>query len=360
MLTKDWAVKAATTSGLFLAVFFVVVWLSGAILPSQAADLFGRPDQPAAQDTQPTVSPAPITPPAAPTVLPEPLRRMVAGLIDVQSRLNAELRVQARDGESWRPALAIMGISFLYGVFHAVGPGHGKMVIGSYFLTRRARLLHGLAMSGVAAFVQALSAILLVAVLAAVLDVGSRQIFDQAAILEIASYGLIMLVGLWAAWGVISGRVCCEHGDEKSQHVHEHNHEHDGPCDHHRHAPSSLPPKAGRGELWAVLSTGAVVGLRPCSGAILVLLFTLANGIFPVGILSTFVMGIGVAITVSVVSLTTLGLHHGLSKLGQGRYAVLAQRLRQAAALAGAMVITLFGAVQLWGLWHGSILPLNG
>src|SRR3546814_6975127 len=77
------------------------------------------------------------------------------------ARLRAALAA-ARDGTSWRPAFAIVLLSFLYGVFHAVGPGHGKAVLGSYFLTRRAQVLHGLGASFLSAAVQAVSAIVLV------------------------------------------------------------------------------------------------------------------------------------------------------------------------------------------------------
>ena len=102
--------------------------------------------------------------------------------------------------------------------------------------------------------------------------------------------------------------------------------------------------------------TGGAVGLRPCSGAILVLLFTLTNGIFWVGIVSTLAMGCGVAITVSAVSLGVLGVQRGLSQLGADRLL----RVRQTLALGGAGLIALFGALQLYGLWTGLIPAIAG
>jgi ABC-type nickel/cobalt efflux system permease component RcnA len=327
---------------------------------SGAADLFGRAE-PAASEGQSADKPSTET--TTPGIaLPGPLKAAVAWATSMQSQMNADLRGQlrlARDGSSWRPAVAIVSIAFLYGVFHAVGPGHGKLVVGSYFLTRRSRIAHGLAMSGSAALVQACSAIALVSLLAAILDLGARQILVQAANLEIASYGVITLLGLWMAWGVISRRTCCAHADE-TDHVHgadcQHDHHHDH---HHDHAHSPAAPTEQGGELLRVLIAGAAVGVRPCSGAILVLLFTLANGIYPIGIVATFAMGAGVAITVSAVSLGTLGLHRSLSKLGEQR-SELALRLRQGVALAGSAFITLFGLLQLLGIWSGLIVPMAG
>lgn len=337
-------------------VFVLIALLQGLSTAGWAADMFGRAEPPENSAAAPT--PVPPAPPPA-FDLPAPLKALVGRATAVQSRMNAALRgqlQQARTGVSWRPALAIVAISFLYGVFHAVGPGHGKVVVGSYFITRRARVLHGLAMSGSAALVQSLSAILLVSLLAAVLELGAKQILDEAATLEIASYGVITLLGLWMAWGVLSRRACCAHAGEAG-HVHGADCQHEHHDHDHDHGPAAVP--SPRGELLRVLSTGAAVGLRPCSGAILVLLFTLANDIYPIGIVATFAMGLGVAITVSVVSLGTLGLHRSLSSLGD-RHAAVADRLRQGAALAGAAIITLFGVLQLVGIWSGVIVPMAG
>src|ERR1700691_2773157 len=104
-------------------------WGAGATV--QAADLFGKSEEPAA------------APAAKPIVLPAPLRPILAAVVEIQTRMNAAMRAQllkAREGQSLKPALVIVLSAFLYGVAHAVGPGHGKVVIGIYFLTRRARV----------------------------------------------------------------------------------------------------------------------------------------------------------------------------------------------------------------------------
>ncbi len=342
-----------------------------AVHPAAATDLFGKPDLPAAAGEAAPQRPDGIMPP-----LPAPLRAALSTLVELQSSLNSQLRHQlhaARDEGGLTPALAIITISFLYGVFHAVGPGHGKMVVGSYFLTRRARLAHGLAMSGAAAFVQAVTAILLVGVIALLLRAGSHLIMTQAAHLEMLSYAGICALGLWMGWGVLSNRVCCEHhGHDHHDHApHAQDHHHDHHAHDHGHGcgcghshPAPVPPPAAaaptlRSEIAQVLLTGGAVGLRPCSGAILVLLFTLANGIFWVGVVSTFAMGVGVAITVSAVSLGMLGLNRGLGRLSQ-RQQTLAHGLRKGLALTGALLILLVGGVQLYGLWTGLIPAVAG
>src|SRR3546814_20295044 len=118
--------------------------------PAHAADYFGKPDG---------TEKAAGGPVAAPSItLPAPLARVLGVVVSLQSALNARLRAAlaaARDGTSWRPAFAIVLLSFLYGVFHAVGPGHGKAVLGSYFLTRPAPVLPGLGASFLSAAVPA-------------------------------------------------------------------------------------------------------------------------------------------------------------------------------------------------------------
>lgn len=327
-----------------------VLTASGA---ARAADLFGKPDQPAAASNgsgQATPPPSPAPNPAF--MLPAPLRPILGAVVRWQTRMNRAMRDQllaAREGRSLRPALIIVLFAFLYGVGHAVGPGHGKVVIGSYFLTRRAHVMHGVAMSAIAAIVQAISAIVLVGALALILDASSAAILDQAATIEVVSYGAIVAIGLWMAYGVVRGR----------SHDHEHGHEH-GHDHRHGHAHDHARRRSALRREWTrLLATGAAVGLRPCSGAILVLLFSLANDIVAIGILATFAMAAGVAITVTAVTLGSLGLRHASAAIG-GRTVRLAETGYKAVALSGALVIALFGLLELIGVWSGVLTPGAG
>jgi ABC-type nickel/cobalt efflux system permease component RcnA len=297
----------------------------------------------------PSLAMAGLAPPPGATpgpMLPEPLRSIVAWGFGLQRQMNGDLRQHLsamKESGSWEPAAAIMLAAFLYGVFHAIGPGHGKVVIGSYFATRRARIGHGLAASLMSAMVQAGSAIVIVAALAGVLTLAPSQVMAQAGLLETASYGLITLVGVTMMVRTLSGKGCGhDHG-----HEHGHGGSHTECCghdhDHHNHEHATPEQVDGR----TLMGMATAVGFRPCSGAILVLLFTLANNMFVVGILATLAMGLGVAITLSAIGMGALGLNRLLERAFGG--AGTGMRIRTGIAVAGAAAITLMGLVLLAG-----------
>lgn len=277
--------------------------------------------------------------------LPEPLRSLAAWGFALQRKLTGEMREQLglmKETGSWEPAAAIVLAAFLYGVFHAVGPGHGKVVIGGWFATRRARVVHGLAASLIAAMVQAGSAILAVALLAGVLSLAPREVNAGAAWLEAGSFAMIAAIGAMMTWRTLTGRGCGhDHGPHGDHH---HHHHHDGACcGHHRHETA----KDGPAERNALFAMAAAVGFRPCSGAILVLLFCFANGMVLIGVLATLAMGLGVAITVAAIGLGALGLNRLVeSGFGEGS---LGGRVRTGLALAGSLSITALGVVLLLG-----------
>jgi Tfp pilus assembly protein PilN len=162
----------------------------------------------------------------------------------------------------------LVGLGFLYGVFHAVGPGHGKVVISTYLATHESRLRRGIALSVLSSLLQGATAILAVGATVAVLQRSMREAHSAAIALETASYGLVAALGLYLA--LRSGRRLFGHAR-----AHDHGPGQDAavdaaaPCAH-AHGPTaadlSAPPSL-RHFVVTVLS----VGLRPCSGAILVL-----------------------------------------------------------------------------------------
>lgn len=121
---------------------------------------------------------------------------------------------------------------------------------------------------------------------------------------------------------------------------------HDEHCGHaHGPEPQEL---AGPGGWQRGLSAIVAVGLRPCSGAILVLVFALAQGIFWSGVAATFVMGLGTAITVAVIATVAIGARAIAARFAKARpgYGMLALRGIEVAA---ALLVLVFGVALLTG-----------
>ena len=90
------------------------------------------------------------------------------------------------------------------------------------------------------------------------------------------------------------------------------------------------------------------VGLRPCSGAIIVLVFALAQGLFWAGVAATFVMGLGTAITVAAIATLAVGARSMAKHIASSRsgYGMLALRGIEVGA---AVVVLAFGTLLLAG-----------
>lgn len=254
---------------------------------------------------------------------------------EANARLSSEIR-RMRDEGTWSPALVIMMLSFLYGVFHAAGPGHGKMVTTAYFVANRARAVHGIMMASMIAFVQAISAILIVGVFAVILDVGALTLTRNVVYVEMASYGLIAAIGLYILYGGIVGKGCSHHHHSPGNgdgHGHDHDHDH-------------APPVTT--SLRAMVPTAIAAGIRPCTGSVLVLLFTLANGVFLVGVASAFVMAIGVALTISLLGLGVIVIRRGVAAAAKPNEAAANFAHRMAGIVGGLFVIAV-GALLFLG-----------
>lgn len=307
-------------------------------------------------------------------------------------QMSATIRAAKTDGSAvW----ALLGISFAYGVFHAAGPGHGKAVISSYLIANEETAKRGIALSFVSALMQALVAIAIVGIGAAVLNVTAGQMCGAERVIEIASYGLIAAFGARLVYAKGGGffralrswrsapsplvpAMAHAHGHTHDQsqhdrpHAHDHAHSHDAAHardvhhdhghDHHAHdhaghvhdehcghshgpEPSAL---AGPGGWSRGLSAVLTVGIRPCSGAILVLVFALAQGLFWAGVAATLLMGLGTAITVSAIAIIAVSAKGLAGRIAAGRDGGGAVLLRGIEFGAAALVL-LFGVGLLLG-----------
>ncbi|HEY6259056.1 MAG TPA: nickel/cobalt transporter [Xanthobacteraceae bacterium] len=335
-----------------------------------------------------------------PGTAPVPTSGIVGWLFAKQAEFYRQfsglIRASKADGTA---AWSLMGVSFLYGIFHAAGPGHGKAVISSYLVANEETWMRGVVLSFLSALMQALVAITVVGVAAVLLHASAGTMNLAVNWIETLSYALIILVGLRLLWvkgrafiaaardlgrptGALGAAVTpAEAVHDHHDHAHDHDHDH-AHCDHDHHAHAATPghdahdghdhghshhdhdhddasawghahapePEelAGPGGWGRGLSAIVAVGLRPCSGAILVLVFALAQGLFWVGAASTFVMGLGTFITVATIATIAVSARSWASRMASSRsgYGILAMRGIEAGA---ALVIIGFGALLLGG-----------
>lgn len=230
----------------------------------------------------------------------------------------------------WTAFWVLGGLSFLYGIFHAAGPGHGKVVISSYVLANEAEVRRGVLLSFLAAMLQSGVAIGFVLVAALVLGMSSLAMNAAANWIGILSYGLIVLLGLWLVARKLFG----------PGHRHDHHHDHD-----HEHAHVVTPRQLAGG--WRE-QAGVVlgVGLRPCSGALIVLAFALSQGVLAAGIAAVVLMGLGTAITTGALAAAAVGAK-GLARTLAGADTPATVALMWWAELVGALAVLGFGLVLL-------------
>ena len=335
----------------------------------------------------------------------------VGWILAKQAEFSLAMRAMLRNAKADGSAVwGLLGLSFLYGIFHAAGPGHGKAVISSYVVANHETWRRGVVLSFASAFLQAFVAVAFVVIAAWVFNATMATMCTSERYIEIVSYALIALIGLRLVW--VKGRAMFNtwrgmsrplhavgaavtpphdhkhgehhHHDHKhDDHGHAHGHSHDdkhdhGHYDHHHHGhghdhhhqhvdehasawghahgpePEDL---AGPGGWRRGLSAIVAVGLRPCSGAILVLVFALAQGMLWAGVAATFVMGLGTAITVAAIATLAVGARAlaGRFASSQSGYGMLALRGLETAA---AVVILAFGSLLLIGYLTSERLPL--
>jgi len=243
---------------------------------------------------------------------------------------------------------AMVTISFLYGIFHAAGPGHGKAVISTYLISQESQLKRGIFLSFASAFVQGISAIVLVEGMVGLIGWSRGEAKDAVPVLEQVSFALIALIGIVLMKRVASA-LWKRHSTHKQHHHHEHSHNHDHNHDDHHcatcghsHAPSPAQLE-NSSNLRDTLAIVFSVGIRPCSGSVLVLIFAEIVGLRMAGILSIFAISLGTAITVSALATLAVYFRKGALHLAQKQDSQLVINLSLGAAFIGGFLISAMG-----------------
>ena len=314
-----------------------------------------------------------------------------------------------------RAFVVLGGLSFLYGIFHAAGPGHGKVVISSYVLANEEQYRKGMILSFTSAMLASAVAVVFILVAALVLNLTGDAMGNAANWIGIGSYAMVALLGLWLIVRHVFGIGHHHHHHEPAEPVDDHRdrdaarrllfdeeevapavvagpsvlarafatstraaaepdftyaghrhdghdhaaHDHEGHGHDHRHAGevalshvAVVPGQLRRGGWRESLGVVLAIGLRPCSGALVVLVFALSQGVLWAGIAAVFLMGLGTAITVAALAtlaMTAKGLARRLSRGRPG----MAAHLVWWAELGGAVLVFTFGILlvvaNLWG-----------
>jgi ABC-type nickel/cobalt efflux system permease component RcnA len=280
------------------------------------------------------------------------------------------------------------GVSFAYGVFHAAGPGHGKAVISSYMVANEVELRRGILLSFVSAMLQGVTAILLMSAIFVFLRGTAITMTSATWTLEILSYTLVMLFGAWLLFRKVGALVAgrrrsglavaggpaidipdeAAHVAHHHRDAHDHGHHHHQDHTHHHHGHSHGPgetcvecghshapdpARLGGVEFdWrAAWSAIMAVGLRPCTGALIVLTFAFVNGLWAAGVASVLAMSVGTAITVSALATAAVLAKNLAVRLAGG--GMVSGAIQSAFEIGGALLVFLFGLALLTASLQG-------
>ncbi|WP_298290505.1 hypothetical protein [uncultured Litoreibacter sp.] len=240
----------------------------------------------------------------------------------------------------------LMTLSFAYGFFHAVGPGHGKVLIGGYGLGRKVPVIRLSVIGFLASMGQAVTAVLLVYTGVWLLNLTrSAMIGVTEDIMAPASYGAIALIGLWLVWrGLRKLRPAkAHHHHGHDHHHHDHDHDHGDTCSEcgHKHGPTIEEVNNIRTLREAVGLIGGIA-IRPCTGALFVLIITWQMGIGLAGVAAAFAMALGTALVTVGVGIAAVGIRGGL--IGGLAGSTLAARVVPLVEMAAGAVIVVIAS----------------
>ncbi|MGI9876085.1 nickel/cobalt transporter [Vibrio chagasii] len=310
---------------------------------------------------------------------------LVISSIQWQREVNSELADLLYEAKSnpWGAGSYLIGFSFIYGMLHSLGPGHGKVIVSTYLATHPTKAKASLVLTIVSAFLQALVAILLVSILLWGFSASMRMVNDKANMFVSLSFALVAVVGALISWKALrniyrsirkpklkvkaittlaadtsssisvqsamalrstapAGSIMLNPSNalQPAEHAHaDHSHTDCG-CGHQHVADADAINKASTLREYAGIIV--TIGVRPCTGAIMVLLFANMVGLYWMGVVSAFAMAIGTAFTTSTIAIMTL-----TGKNLVKRYLEAGNKKNSASLKAAGHYLQLFGGVLL-------------
>lgn len=233
---------------------------------------------------------------------PKFVQRFVGTIASVQHSLNSrlsELTKAIKEEKDIGILLVLLGISMLYGIIHALGPGHGKIIMVSYAVANPLKIRNGILLGASVAFIHAISAIVFVSVIYFILKMSYFGSFGgQKRIISIVSYGAIILLGVF----LIVRALIKAHRNGKNANSH---------TNHFKMIKNH--------KFFELLMVALLIGLVPCEGALFVLIFSISMEIYYIGVLLVFAIALGMAITIGTVGVIAIGLRKGITEFSLKR-----------------------------------------
>ena len=275
-----------------------------------------------------------------------PFARATAFLVDFQRRANAEVSFHMNAierGDDLVAFLLALAVAFAYGAVHALGPGHGKFVIASYFLAREARLMRGVVMAVQIAIVHVIAAVVIVWLADIVLERGFGLGLSDVPGVRAASFLIIVGIGVYMLYQAVRASLRARARGRGHGHAHDrchgrgHGHSHGHGHDHgHSHG---LGSKAEGGLL------ALAAGMVPCPGAVLIMLYAVANDMIVPGSLLVASMSLGIGSSICVLGVGAILARRAAIRVMERSGGGAVAALRHGMNYAGAGLVTLIGLV---------------
>ena len=336
----------------FLLVLLIAVAASAAV-KKKRFDVGGGDAPAATEATVESVAPAePIAAESAvvPEKKTEKSRSIYTVIAEEQKVLREKLTaaISAMKSGNWDAIWKFLAICLVYGMLHALGPGHGKSIVVGYFIARRGRWRQGVALGAGITVTHTMSAVLLLLILYAIFKATVFSAFETGRIgIERASYALVMLTGVLLVVLAIrdvfkshKGCGCCARIESAEGVVAQ-----DGKC-----AESKLPPVARWRE---ILGVAAVTGIVPCPAVALIVLFCLLNSMVALSLLGALVICIGMTITNVAFGIAAVAFRKGIDK--GSAHTHIATKIYTVATLAGGVIIFISGLLLFTNQFAGRV-----
>ena len=243
----------------------------------------------------------------------------------------AELTRESKETGSLKPLMLLIIIAFVYGVIHAAGPGHGKVVTSSCLISRGWKYIEAIILGNMIALVHGITGILLVVTIHYILKKSiSGSMESTSYYMQIVSYFLITLLGLFM---LIRHLISFRHHKKNEEDL------------------ANLNRRFGE-KPGHPLFIALVVGMIPCPGVVMVMLFCLSMNTIGLGIILALTQALGMAVTISAVGVfVVFGKNLTLNTVrGKMKWAEIAEHsLEFVSAILLTTIGILFLAASVWG-----------